>query len=97
MNQNRVRSFAISIDPSLTGDRKKNDELRKKSCGTCGYPRAQSGELCGICEEKAIADHAEALRNLDLMLGFAGTPVHSFTHGRYLDSGNPRDRGLMDP
>jgi len=56
MNQNRVRSFAISIDPSLTGDRKKNDELRKKSCGTCGYPRAQSGELCGICEEKAIAD-----------------------------------------
>lgn len=92
-----ICGFAIALDPSMTGNKETNDEWRKQSCPTCGYPKANAGELCEECKVKAVAEEVQARISFDIMMGFPTGLVHSFTHQRYLDPSDRYDKQFLDP
>ncbi|MES2059766.1 MAG: hypothetical protein V4438_01915 [Patescibacteria group bacterium] len=87
------KTFSILIDPSGKGDVELNTTFRKVSCKDCGYPRAQGGNMCDTCEEKARKarrQYREMMRGWNTFAYGCANPVHSFKHGTF----DPSDRNF---
>ena len=91
---NEKKDFIVLADPTETGDEAVNAALLKKCCQTCGYPRAQGGDICDECEEKAKAarrQYHEMIRGFNEFFYGCPNPVHSSKHGTF----DPNDRDFL--
>lgn len=90
-----MKSFAIKIDPSGTGDKIANQKMRDESCPDCGWPKANAGEICASCNAKSRTQYRRRMADFNQSMLGTASPIH--VHGvGYIDQNNPAHRRYLE-